>query len=323
MLAKKSDQERQQQFVASRMNGATGRLVPMTVTVEDEPEHGDPPERPCPPSPEQQSFAGPTERLTSPAAENASHAVPAHSLAPEIIDVDTPASDEPEYMAQLQYTNSLIRQATMPILPPDLDDFGIPPSPPGSPDPNLTVKLDNFRQLRNRGIYFNDRLASNKSFRNPKLLDKLRRYVGIDDEYGTNLPSSVWDPHKFTRDQYYDAIAEKQRSEFEALQERQRAEQRTSIEFTSATGKSAAERILEGVHSRPASRPHSRTGSDSDRAKARERYRDDRRGDERREPPPRSRDSSPRDREIGDRGYRHGGERYRDRDGRNRNYDRR
>ena len=301
------------------MNGATARVVPRTVTVEDEPENGDPQERPFSPSPEPQSLP---ERLSPQAADNATYTAPVDSKTPDIIDVDTPASDEPEYMTQLQYTNSLIRQATMPILPPNLADFGIPPSPPGSPDPNLAAKLDNFRQLRNRGIYFNDQLASNKSFRNPKILEKLRKYVGIDDEYGTNLPSSVWDPHKFARDQYYDAIAEKQRSAFEALQERQRTEQRTSIEFTSATGKSAAERILEGVNSRPTSRPQSRTGSDSDRAKARDRYRDDRKGDERREAP-RSRDRSPRDRDIRDRGARHDGERHRDRDDKNRNYYRR
>lgn len=94
----------------------------------------------------------------------------------------------------------------MPVLPPDLEDFGIPPSPPGSPDPTLTQKLDNFRQLRDQGVYFNDRLGGNRGFRNPKLLERLRGYAGIEDEYGSHLPTSIWNPHGFSEDQYYDKL---------------------------------------------------------------------------------------------------------------------
>jgi hypothetical protein len=295
------------------MNGATGRVIPRPVTVEDEPEPGDPPPRPYSPSPPPpQPSTDHHQNTHETASGNEGPALlPMDSQTPEVMDIDTPAFDEPEYMTRLQYTNSLIRQATMPILPPDLDDFDIPPSPPGSPDPNLTSKLDNFQQLRDRGIYFNDRLASNKSFRNPQLLGKLSGYVGIDDEYGTNLPPSIWDPHGFTRDQYHDVIAEKQRQTFDALQERQRTEQRTSIEFASASNKSAAERILEGVNSRPTSRPQSRTGSDSDRSKARwDERRDRHRGRDDRHEMPRSRDRSPRDRGS----HARDGARHRDRD---------
>lgn len=303
------------------MNGTAGPIPSRRVTVEDEPEPDDPPQRPYSPSPEAQQVPA-TEhdpKQNSATSTNERPTVPVETQPPgpiEPIEISTPASEEgePEYMTQLQYTNSLIRQATMPMLPPDLDDFGIPPSPPGSPDPSLTAKLETFRQLQSRGIYFNDRLANNRSFRNPKLLDKVRGYVGIEDEYGTNLPPSTWDPHKFPKDQYFDVIAEKQRAAFEALQERQRTEQRSAIEFTSATNKSAAERILEGVNSRPASRPQSRTGSDSERHKSR--HRDDRRGEM-----PRSRDRSPRDRDKGYRSSRDG-ERHRERD-RDRNYTRR
>jgi HCNGP-like protein len=295
-------------------------MLPQSVTVEDEPEQDDPPQRPYSPSPELQQQS--TERVAKQnftTSTNEGRTMPVETRPPEVVEVieiSTPVSEEePEYMTQLPHTNSLIRQATMPILPPIMDDFGIPPSPPGSPDPSLAAKLENFRQLQTRGIHFNDRLSNNKSFRNPKLLDKLRGYVGIDDEYGTNLPPSTWNPHSFTKDQYFDIIAEKQRAAFEALQERQRTEQRSAIEFTAATNKSAAERILEGVNSRPTSRPQSRTGSDSDRHKSR--HRDDRRGGD----VQKSRDRSPRER---DRGYRSSrdGERHRERD-RDRGYYRR
>jgi hypothetical protein len=173
------------------MNGDVSKRIPRNVTVEDDPEPGDPP--PKIPSPPPQQSSPPKRPSLRPSS-------------PQAITLDSPASDEPEYMTPLAYTNSLIRQATMPVLPPDLDDFGIPPSPPGSPDTSLSRKLDNFRQLRERGVYFNDRLGGNKGFRNPRLLERLRGYVGVEDEYGSHLPTTVWNPHGFKEDQYFDKL---------------------------------------------------------------------------------------------------------------------
>jgi hypothetical protein len=170
------------------------KSVPRNVTIEDEPEPGDPPPRSSP---------SPPQAPVPPSNNNVS---PQQSQSPRIFNVDTPASDEPEFMTQLSYTNLLIRQATMPILPPDLDDFGIPPSPPGTPYPSLSTKLNNFHQLRERGVYFNDRLGGNKGYRNPKLLEKLRGYVGVEEEYGSHLPTSIWNPHGFSQDQFFDKI---------------------------------------------------------------------------------------------------------------------
>jgi hypothetical protein len=164
------------------MNGDASMDVRRNVTVEDETEQGDPPPRISSPPTKQSA----SQKSQSPAS-------------PKV-------TDEPEYMTQLAYTNSLIRQATMPVLPPDLDDFGIPPSPPGSPDPSLSRKLDNFQQLRDKGVFFNDRLGANKGFRNPKLLERLRGYVGVEDEYGSHLPETVWNPHGFREDQYFDKL---------------------------------------------------------------------------------------------------------------------
>jgi HCNGP-like protein len=174
-----------------KMNGDVSKRISRNVTVEDDPEPGDPPPKTPSPSPQQ----SPSPNRVSPRPSS-----------PQIIPLDSPASEEPEYMTPLAYTNSLIRQATMPVLPPDLDDFGIPPSPPGSPDPTLSRKLDNFRQLRERGVYFNDRLGGNKGFRNPRLLERLRGYVGVEDEYGSQLPATVWNPHGFKEDQYFDKL---------------------------------------------------------------------------------------------------------------------
>ena len=177
------------------MNGAPTRTYPRNVTVEDEPEPADPPSHPLSPFPQSATRSSPKTK---------------HSLepppSPKVITVSTPASDEREYMTQLSYTNALIRQSTMPILPPDLDDFGIPSSPPGTPDPTLSSRLENFRQLRERGVYFNDRLCENKGFRNPKLLEKLCGYVGIEDEHGSHLPTTIWNPNGFSENQYFDKL---------------------------------------------------------------------------------------------------------------------
>jgi hypothetical protein len=181
------------------MNGGGGMMPSRNVTIEDEAEPGDPPPR----SPSPLHKVSPSPPPPPPLRQPPSQQI---SPSPQIVDLDTPASDEPEIVSQLAYTNSLIRQATMPVLPPDLEDFGIPPSPPGSPDPTLTQKLDNFRQLRDQGVYFNDRLGGNRGFRNPKLLERLRGYVGIEDEYGSHLPTSIWNPHGFSEDQYYDKL---------------------------------------------------------------------------------------------------------------------
>ena len=182
------------------MNGAA-TTHPRNVTIEDETEPGDPPPRAYSHSP------SPSQAPQLPLPKHRSpRPVSPRAPSPEVIDVDTPASDSPEYISQLAYQNSLIREATMPILPPDLNDFGIPPSPPGSPDPSLAAKLDKFRELRERGVFFNDRLGGNRGFRNPKLLERLRGFVGVEDEYGSHLPTEIWDPHGFTEDQYFDVL---------------------------------------------------------------------------------------------------------------------
>lgn len=171
------------------------------VTIEDETEPGDPPPRPHSPSPSPSPLPQPpSPKHYSPRPESP------RAPSPEVIDVDTPTSDSAEYISQLSYQNCLIREATIPILPSDLNDFGIPPSPPGSPDPALAAKLDKFRELQERGVFFNDRLGGNRGFRNPKLLERLRGFVGVEDEYGSHLPVEIWNPHGFTEDQYFDVL---------------------------------------------------------------------------------------------------------------------
>jgi HCNGP-like protein len=187
------------------MNGAP-RIIPKNVAIEDAPEPGDPPPR-KPSSPLSQPQTPPSQppaNVTPPPITNPTSPLPEPSRS-EIPLTDIPILDH-DPMTSLENTSDLIRQATMPILPPDMDDFGIPPSPPGSPSSLLTQKIENIREWRERGVYFNDNLASNKSFRNPRILEKLRGYAGIQDQYSSHLSTSIWNPHGFPDDWYYEAL---------------------------------------------------------------------------------------------------------------------
>src|SRR5579871_1682345 len=128
------------------MNGTATRPYSRNVTVEDDPEPGDPPPRIPSPSPQPREPSPPQKQSSQESSSPRPISMPASDVENVVSD------DEPEYMNPLQYRNSLIRQATMPTLPPDMDDFGIPPSPPGSPDPSLTQKFENFRGLRDQGV---------------------------------------------------------------------------------------------------------------------------------------------------------------------------
>lgn len=45
--------------------------------------------------------------------------------------------------------------------------------------------MDSFRDLKEKGIHFNDRLQASQQFHNPHINDKLINWAGVD-EYSTN-----------------------------------------------------------------------------------------------------------------------------------------
>lgn len=113
-----------------------------------------------------------------------------------------PTSDPPR--SPYSQTRSLLQDLTLPPVP----NTAIPPSPPGSPPPALTAKFDTFLSLKEtKAIHFNAKLASNKTMRNPGVMDKLLGFVGVEtsfdaeggggkgwEQYQTTLPKEVWDP---------------------------------------------------------------------------------------------------------------------------------
>ncbi|PKS06540.1 hypothetical protein jhhlp_007288 [Lomentospora prolificans] len=137
-------------------------------------------------------------------------------------------------------TRALLRDLTLPTHP----NLDLPPSPPGSPPPSLTRKVESFLELKDKGIHFNAKLESSSALRNPALLDKLLAFTGLDDtasgggaQYATTLPKDLWDPG---------ALPEwAHRQELRAAQERLRKEREAEraatgrVDFVPASGGAA------------------------------------------------------------------------------------
>ncbi|ROW00377.1 hypothetical protein VMCG_07267 [Cytospora schulzeri] len=119
-------------------------------------------------------------------------------------DPDVQADPSQPPSSPYSANRALLHNLTMPTVA----NLDIPPSPPpGSPSSDaaqaaLTAKFDNFLELkRKKGVHFNARIADSHSFKNPAQTDKLLGFVGLDaagtEQYGTVLPTELWDPSAF------------------------------------------------------------------------------------------------------------------------------
>ncbi|XP_058845920.1 SAP30-binding protein-like isoform X3 [Acipenser ruthenus] len=91
----------------------------------------------------------------------------------------------------------------------------------------------------------NSHIQNKKEFRNPSIYEKLIQYCGID-ELGTNYPKDMFDPHGWSEDSYYEALAKAQKVEMDKLEKakKERTKEATSgglslfqIEFVTGTKK--------------------------------------------------------------------------------------
>ncbi|OLL25783.1 Meiotically up-regulated gene 151 protein [Neolecta irregularis DAH-3] len=184
-------------------------------------------------------------------------------------DQNTPPPQSP-----LSQERALVRQLALPPPSAAISGYGLVlDSPPGSPNPALTTKIEHFRLLKQRSTHFNLTLAQSASFRNPRLLTNLVDFVGLNDQYGSCFPKEVWDAHAFSEDAYAHSISKAQ-----AIAEQRKAQaqtERTKIEFesgkqSSRPEKSAAERVMEGLYNGShSSRSNSSKSRWDDRVKTR------------------------------------------------------
>ena len=103
----------------------------------------------------------------------------------------------------------------------------------------LQAKLRHFHTLRAQGVFFNDSLQSNKSFRNPSILSKLVDFVNVDEKLSA-MPSDIWSSsHGVAPQAWAASIAELQKHESEERERAQQRGKRSAIDFASSTSSSS------------------------------------------------------------------------------------
>ncbi|PTB39626.1 hypothetical protein M441DRAFT_28732 [Trichoderma asperellum CBS 433.97] len=150
--------------------------------------------------------------------------------------LDPDESQEPP-TSPYSSNRALIHDLTLPSVP----NLDIPPSPPGSPPAGANKKVDQFLQLKKKGVHFNSKLEQSTALRNPSLMDKLLDFVGIDEvgQYETTLPKELWDPRGFPEWAFRDKLS-KSREKIAKEKEADRAAVgRTAIDFVQSNSSSS------------------------------------------------------------------------------------
>ncbi|NWI82286.1 S30BP protein, partial [Dryoscopus gambensis] len=115
------------------------------------------------------------------------------------------------------------------------DEIKIPPEPPGRCSNQLQDKIQKLYEMKTKeGMDMNYMIQRKKEFHNPSLYEKLIQFCSID-EIGTNYPKDMFDPHGWSEDSYYEALAKAQKTERNKLVKAKR--ERTKIEFVTGTKK--------------------------------------------------------------------------------------
>ncbi|XP_068120223.1 SAP30-binding protein [Hyperolius riggenbachi] len=127
------------------------------------------------------------------------------------------------------------------------DDIKIPPEPPGRCSNHLQEKIHKLyeRKLK-EGTDMNQIIQKKKEFRNPSIYEKLIQFCSID-ELGTNYPKDMFDPHGWSEDSYYEALAKAQKIEMDKLEKAKK--ERTKIEFVTGTKKGTTTSATTGTTS--------------------------------------------------------------------------
>ncbi|XP_043940911.1 SAP30-binding protein [Protopterus annectens] len=115
------------------------------------------------------------------------------------------------------------------------DEIKIPPEPQGRCSNHLQEKIHRLYERKiNEGLDMNSIIQRKKEFRNPSIYEKLIQFCGID-ELGTNYPKDMFDPHGWSEDSFYEALAKAQKIEMDKMEKQKR--ERTKIEFVTGTKK--------------------------------------------------------------------------------------
>ncbi|KAL9837442.1 SAP30-binding protein-like [Geothlypis trichas] len=118
------------------------------------------------------------------------------------------------------------------------DKIKIPPEPLGRCSNQLQDKIKKlYERKMKEGMDMNYIIQNKKEFRNPSVYEKLIQFCSID-EIGTNCPKDLFDPHSWSEDSYYEALAKAQKTEMDKLKKAKK--EHTRIEFVTGTKKGTA-----------------------------------------------------------------------------------
>ncbi|CAG8559034.1 2435_t:CDS:2 [Paraglomus occultum] len=152
-------------------------------------------------------------------------------ISPEITtSVQAMQIDEVEYEAKKEL---LLKKLLRPKPIEGAENWGIPAEPDTECDAELQNKIAQYRQLKDKGILFNDNLLKNKAFRNPHIYEKLVEFVELD-ETGSNFDKSVFDPYGFPPEAYAEKLAETQKRVADERTLAQQQQHRAQIQFVGA-----------------------------------------------------------------------------------------
>ena len=152
-----------------------------------------------------------------------------------------PATDAPDREESPEATSRRIMQnLTLPPVP----HIDIPPSPPGSPDPAITAKVQRFLELKKQGVHYNETLASKPALRNPSMFSNLMDFAGIGEKesYASALPPElqVGGPDGFHESQYVESLEADRKKKDEAHKKG-----RDKIEFSKSSQVAGSKRARE------------------------------------------------------------------------------
>lgn len=107
------------------------------------------------------------------------------------------------------------------------------------------AKLRHFHTLRSQGVFFNDSLQNNKSFRNPSILSKLVDFVNVDEKL-SNIPSDIWSSsHGVSRDAWAASIADRQKVLADEREKAQQRGKRSNIDFAASSSSTSSSKPKE------------------------------------------------------------------------------
>ncbi|XP_003217303.2 SAP30-binding protein [Anolis carolinensis] len=152
-------------------------------------------------------------------------------------ETEKPETDELKGLSELEKRDpqELVASFSERVRNMSPDEIKIPPEPAGRCSNHLQEKIQKLYERKiKEGMDMNYIIQRKKEFRNPSIYEKLIQFCAID-ELGTNYPKDMFDPHGWSEDSYYEALAKAQKVEMDKLEKAKK--ERTKIEFVTGTKK--------------------------------------------------------------------------------------